>query len=181
VNKQDDFTKFSKQNFHILLDREYFEDCGIGVNTEIEYCETPKGIHFIVTHINSGKLLPNAEIDNFLKRNNNIVLEVLKQNSNLKPTLTLVYDVTGVTNFTLMNLLPFLFKSNRYANEINNIAIPLGYKGFIAIMPPRGKIVLEKTISIIPSKGLKPSTLIFKDLAEAEPALDLIRHYGLVF
>ncbi len=175
------FTAFSKTNNILLLNTETFDDCGLSVDTTIEYCQTPKGIHFIVTHINYGKIIPNAEIDRFLIRNNEVVIEVLKQNQHLKPILTMVFDVTGIKNFTLINLIPLLMKSNRYASEINKIAIPLGYKGFIAIMPNTGKVILERTTKIFPSKVGKPSTLIFKDIKEAEPALDLIRNYGLVF
>ena len=174
------FPAFSKKNNVLSLPRVKFDDCGITVDTTIEYCQTPKGVHFIVTHINSGKLLHYSEVDNILGRNNDIILELLKQNEQLKPILVSVYDVSKISNFKLQNTLSLLFKFSKYSNQLVEEGVPMGYRGVIAIMSTEGASILQKVKRILPTKK-KTSVLIFKTIEEAKPALELVRNYGLVF
>jgi hypothetical protein len=173
------FKIFSSTNKLLILEKEYFKECNITVETTIEYCETPKGNHFIVTHLNYGDLIANSKIDDVLKRNNNIVVEILQQNTELNPTLTLVYDVTRITNLNLKNAVSVIMTGNKYTKELNIIAMPLGYKQFIAIIAGESVGIINRLASFLPSAEDKPTVLIFKSMEEASATLNLIKEYGI--
>jgi hypothetical protein len=178
MTEQYNLTGFSKTQNIQKLETVFFEDCGISVDTTIEYCETPKGIHFIVIHKNYGDLIDDPKIDSILVHNNNLVMEVLEKNLNLKPTLTLVYDVSKINNLNASNGFTIIVTSNKYTDELNVKAIPLGYRQFIGIVAGPAVSIINKLTSFLPSAKNKPKTLIFKSIDEADLTLNMIRTYG---
>jgi hypothetical protein len=174
------FTSFSLSNKFYTDERDYTNDCGLKVKTTIEYCETEKGIHFIITYDIFGAFKSKAKVHNILTDNHTIMINLLELNAKLNPTATGIYELSKIENFNINRLLENLSEFNKYSTELDAKVVPLGYKISVVIIPVSGIGILNKLIVMLPSNGSKVKVLTFKSLSEAESTLNIIRTYGTV-
>ncbi len=180
MNTEVNYKEFWKESKILILEKKTFPECGVTIETTVEYCETPKGPHFIATFLHSGEFIQNPDIEGSFKYPDNVVLDILKQNAEIHPTLTVVYDTTALKNVEVLYSIPLAMKINKWSTEFNKVAIPLGYKNLLAIADSSPQIkVLNKISTMFPS-AYKPKTLYLKSLVDAESTLHLIRTYGVL-